>query len=232
MPKPRNVPLRTVKSFVIRRGRMTESQETALSSLWSVYDLNLGDGVLDAPAVFGRSADLVVEIGFGMGEALTSMAQANPQQDFIGIEVHPPGVGNILRTIGELQLTNVRIYKTDAKDVLQQCITNDALARLQIFFPDPWHKTKHHKRRLIQEEFVQQVRAKLKPGGLLHLATDWQAYANQMLRVMSKAEGFKNCAGEKLWVTEHARPPTKFEQRGQRLGHGVWDLMFEKMGVE
>ncbi len=230
MTKLENVPLRSVKSFVIRRGRMTESQESALESLWSVYGLNLSDGLLDAQGVFGRAAELVFEIGFGMGEALISMAQANPQQDFIGVEVHPPGVGNILRTIGELQLTNVRIYKTDAKDVLQQCIEDNALTRLQIFFPDPWHKTKHHKRRLIQEEFVQQARAKLKVGGVIHLATDWQAYASQMLRVMSSAEGFSNCAGDKHWVTEHARPLTKFEQRGQRLGHGVWDLMFEKAG--
>jgi len=229
MTNPKNVPLRTVKSFVIRRGRMTESQELAISSLWSVYGLNLSDGAFDAQAVFGRSsANLVFEIGFGMGEALISMAQANPQQDFIGVEVHPPGVGNILRTIGELQLSNVRIYKTDAKDVLQQCIADNTLSRLQIFFPDPWHKTKHHKRRLIQQEFVQQVHAKLKAGGVLHMATDWQPYANQMLRVMSTAEGFSNCAGDKHWVTEHARPLTKFEQRGQRLGHGVWDLMFEK----
>ncbi len=229
MPKPKNIPLRTVKSFVIRRGRMTESQELALDSLWSVYGLNLSDGMLDAHATFGRSADLVMEIGFGMGEALISMAQANPQQDFIGVEVHPPGVGNILRIIAEQQLTNVRIYKTDAKDVLQQCMADDSLSRMQVFFPDPWHKTKHHKRRLIQAEFVQQVRLKLKPGGVLHLATDWQAYANQMLKVMSAAEGFRNCAGDKHWVTEHARPLTKFEQRGQRLGHGVWDLMFEKI---
>jgi tRNA (guanine-N7-)-methyltransferase len=227
--KPRNIPLRTIKSFVIRRGRMTESQETALASLWSVYGLNLSDGLLDAEKVFGRSADLVMEIGFGMGEALVTMAQANPQQDFIGVEVHPPGVGNILRTIAERELTNVRIYKTDAKDVLQQCIADNALSRMQIFFPDPWHKTKHHKRRLIQQEFVQQVHARLRTGGVLHLATDWQAYANQMLKVMTDAEGFRNCAGANHWVTEHARPLTKFEQRGQRLGHGVWDLMFEKI---
>jgi tRNA (guanine-N7-)-methyltransferase len=228
MTKPKNVPLRTVKSFVIRRGRMTESQETALSSLWSVYGLELTDGLIDPETVFGRSAELVFEIGFGMGEALISMAQANPQQDFIGVEVHPPGVGNVLRTIAEQELTNVRIYKTDAKDVLQQCIADKTLTKMQIFFPDPWHKTKHHKRRLIQQEFVQQLHAKLKVGGVLHLATDWQPYANQMLRVMQSAEGFRNCAGDKHWMTEHARPATKFEQRGQRLGHGVWDLMFER----
>jgi tRNA (guanine-N7-)-methyltransferase len=228
--KPRNIPLRTVKSFVIRRGRMTESQESALASLWSVYGLNPGDGPLDAEKVFGRSADLVLEIGFGMGEALITMAAANPHQDFIGVEVHPPGVGNILRTVAECELTNVRVYKADAKDVLQQCIANNALSRIQIFFPDPWHKTKHHKRRLIQQEFVRQVHARLRTGGVLHLATDWQAYANQMLKVMTAAEGFRNCAGASHWMTEHTRPLTKFEQRGQRLGHGVWDLMFEKTG--
>jgi tRNA (guanine-N7-)-methyltransferase len=227
--KPLNVPLRTVKSFVIRRGRMTESQETALASLWSFYGLNPSDGLLDAGKVFGRSAELVFEIGFGMGEALITMAQANPQQDFIGVEVHPPGVGNILRMIAERELTNVRIYKTDARDVLQQCIADNALTKMQIFFPDPWHKTKHHKRRLIQQEFVQEVHTKLRVGGVLHLATDWQAYANQMLKVMSAEDAFRNCAGANQWVTEHARPLTKFEQRGQRLGHGVWDLMFEKI---
>ncbi|MES2626098.1 MAG: tRNA (guanosine(46)-N7)-methyltransferase TrmB [Pseudomonadota bacterium] len=229
MTKLKNVPMRTVKSFVIRRGRMTESQETALASQWSIYGLNLSDGLLDAEKVFGRSAELVFEIGFGMGEALISMAQANPHQDFIGVEVHPPGIGNVLRIIAEQQLTNVRIYKTDAKDVLHQCIADNALTRMQIFFPDPWHKTKHHKRRLIQQEFVQQIHAKLKAGGVLHLATDWEPYANQMLRVMSEAENFTNRAGDQLWVTEHARPLTKFEQRGHRLGHGVWDLMFEKV---
>ena len=228
MIKPINIPLRTVKSFVVRRGRMTEAQELALTSFWSQFGLNLADGMFDPAQVFGRSGELVLEIGFGMGEALISMALAHPQQNFIGVEVHPPGIGNILREIAEQNITNLRIYKADAKDVLDQCIADASLSKIQIYFPDPWHKTKHHKRRLIQSEFVQQIRPKLKVGAVVHLATDWEAYAKQMMKVMSSAEGFRNCIGEHAWASDPMRPSTKFEQRGQRLGHAVWDLVFEK----
>jgi tRNA (guanine-N7-)-methyltransferase len=223
------IPLRTVKSFVIRIGRMTAAQKQAYEANWPLHGLNLEDGALDPRAVFGRDAPLVFEIGFGMGQSLIDMALANSQWNYIGVEVHPPGVGNLLRLGAEANLTNLKVYKADAKAVLADCIADHALDRVQIFFPDPWHKTRHHKRRLIQPDFVQELRAKLKPGGILHLATDWEPYAKHMMKVLSAAPGFRNASGAGAWAAEHARPLTKFEQRGQRLGHGVWDLLFEKI---
>lgn len=224
------IPLRTVKSFVIRIGRMTTAQKQAFEANWPLHGLNIEDGLLDQNAVFGRSAPLVFEIGFGMGQSLIQMAQAHPDWNYLGVEVHPPGVGNVLRLGAEAQLTNLKVYQADAKDVLAQCIGTNSLDRIQIFFPDPWHKTRHHKRRLIQSEFVQELRAKLKPGGVLHLATDWEPYAKHMLKVLGAAEGFRNAVGgDGAWATVHERPLTKFEQRGQLLGHGVWDLVFDRV---
>jgi tRNA (guanine-N7-)-methyltransferase len=222
------IPLRTVKSFVIRIGRMTAAQKQAYEANWPLHGLRVEDGALDPHAVFGRNAPLVFEIGFGMGQSLIAMAQANPDWNYIGVEVHPPGVGNLLRLGAEAQLTNLKVYKADAKAVLEECVADNALDRVQIFFPDPWHKTRHHKRRLVQPDFMQDLRAKMKPGGILHLATDWEPYAKHMMKVLSAAEGFRNVCGASAYATEHGRPPTKFEQRGQRLGHGVWDLLFEK----
>jgi len=223
-------PMRTVRSFVIRTGRMTASQQQATERLRPLYGLRVEDGLLDQQAVFGRVAPLVFEIGFGMGASLITMAKAAPGLDFIGVEVHPPGVGNILRQIDAEGLRNLRIYQADANEVLLHCIADGALHRIQIYFPDPWHKKRHNKRRLVQAPFVQQLRPKLEPGGKLHLATDWQQYAEQMMDVLSAAEGYRNCFGAGCWATEHARPETKFEVRGQKLGHGVWDLLFEKTG--
>lgn len=222
------IPLRTVKSFVIRVGRMTAAQKQAYETNWPLHGLNVEDGVLDPGKVFGRKAPLVFEIGFGMGQSLIAMAQAHPDWNYVGVEVHPPGVGNILRLAAEAQLTNLKVYKADAKAVLADCIPDAMLDRVQVFFPDPWHKTRHHKRRLIQTEFVQELRPKLKIGGVLHLATDWEPYAQHMMRVLNAAEGFENCNGAGAWAIEHDRPSTKFEQRGQKLGHGVWDLMFRR----
>ena len=219
---------RTIRSYVIRGGRLTTSQQHALDNYWSTYGIADIKGPLDCSALFGRQAPVVMEIGFGMGDSLLAMARTNPDKNFIGVEVHPPGIGNILREIAEQNITNLRIYKADAKDVLDQCIADASLSKIQIYFPDPWHKTKHHKRRLIQSEFVQQIRPKLKVGAIVHLATDWEAYAKQMMKVMSSAEGFRNCLGEHAWASDPMRPSTKFEQRGQRLGHAVWDLVFEK----
>jgi tRNA (guanine-N7-)-methyltransferase len=221
-------PLRTIRSYVVRAGRMTSGQEDALASLWPSYGLELEAGALNKEQVFGRAAELVFEIGFGMGGSLVAMAKASPQQDFIGVEVHPPGIGTILKAIAEEKLTNLKIYRGDAKEVLQQCVADSLLDKVQIFFPDPWHKKRHHKRRLIQADFVQDLHVKLKPGGILHLATDWEPYAEQIREVLDAADGFQNCFPETIWAREHARPVTKFEQRGQRLGHGVWDLMFER----
>lgn len=221
-------PLRTVKSFVIRAGRMTEGQKQAVSDQWPRYGLEIADGMIDPLAVFGRRAPLVLEIGFGMGGSLAEMAKAHPELDYIGVEVHAPGIGNLLKLADAESLTNLRVYQADAVDVLQHCIPDGLLATVQIFFPDPWHKKRHHKRRLIQSAFVQDLRVKLAEGGVLHMATDWEEYALQMMEVLSAEPGWRNRFGAGAWATQHDRPSTKFEQRGERLGHGVWDLMFEK----
>lgn len=222
-------PLRAIRSFVLRTGRMTKGQEAAYEKHWPQAGLTLEQGQLDIPSCFGRKAPAVLEIGFGMGQSLVEMAAAAPDTDFIGVEVHKPGVGRLLMGMGEQQLANLRVYCDDAVEVLARCIADDSLDRVQIYFPDPWHKKKHNKRRLVQPEFVQHLRKKLKSGGVLHLATDWENYAEHMLEVMSEAEGFSNVVGEDGYAPRPAfRPLTKFEQRGQRLGHGVWDLLFAK----
>ncbi len=229
-PIPDNVPLRTVHSFVIRAGRMTEAQKAARDKLWPQFGLELADGMVQQQQVFGRIAPLVLEIGFGMGSSLIEMAKAAPEKDFIGIEVHPPGIGNLLKLVDQEQLTNLRVYQGDARVVLEKCIADGSLSCLQIFFPDPWHKKRHYKRRMIQPDFINEVRPKLMASGVMHLATDWQPYAVQMMRVLSADSAFRNATGEGLYATQHDRPSTKFEQRGQKLGHGVWDLLFVKAG--
>ena len=229
-PIPDNVPLRTVHSFVIRAGRMTEAQKAARDKLWPIFGLELADGPVQQQQIFGRLAPLVLEIGFGMGTSLIEMAKAAPEKDFIGIEVHPPGIGNLLKLVDLQQLSNVRVYQADARVVLEKCIANASLHCLQIFFPDPWHKKRHHKRRMIQADFINEVKPKLVAGGVIHLATDWQPYAEQMMQVLGADTSLRNITGENLYATEHDRPSTKFEQRGQKLGHGVWDLLFVKTG--
>ena len=219
---------RGIRSYVIRGGRLTPSQQKALDELWPAYGLNPEDGPVDRETLFGRRAELVLEIGFGMGDALIAMAQAHPERDFIGVEVHPPGVGTLLRAIREHGLANVRVFRADARLVLERCFKDDELDRILIFFPDPWHKKRHHKRRLIQPEFVQLLGRKLAPGGQLHLATDWENYAAQMMEVMGAAEGFGNRSGAGRFARHHDRPETKFERRGRRLGHDVRDLIFVK----
>ncbi len=222
-------PLRRVRSFVLRMGRMTTGQQRALDAHWPAKGLALEQGMLDLPQVFGRSAPVVLEIGFGMGWSLVQMAREAPHQDFIGIEVHRPGVGKLLHDMAEQNVENIRVYCDDAVEVLERCIPDASLATVQIFFPDPWHKKRHNKRRLIQPEFVQRLREKLAIGGVLHAATDWQDYAEHMLEVLNAAEGFRNQAGEGYAPRPAHRPTTKFEQRGERLGHGVWDLLFERI---
>ena len=224
---------RTIRSFVIRGGRMTEAQQKAYDAHWGQWGLEPNKEAVektDFAEVFGRTAPLVVEIGFGMGGSLAEMAEQAPEKNFVGIEVHRPGVGKLMHTMQEKGIDNIRIYCHDAVEVLANNIADNSIDTFQIFFPDPWHKKKHHKRRLIQPEFVQKLRAKLKVGGVLHLATDWEHYAEQMLEVLGTAEGYKNLSENGSYVLrpEH-RPLTKFEQRGERLGHGVWDLMFEKV---
>ncbi len=221
-----NFPLRrSVRSYVVRAGRMGPGQLKALNelgpSLLQPYQAKL----LDCPALFGRAAPVVLEIGFGMGDATATIAQAVPSTDFIGVEVHGPGVGALLKQIGERALTNVRIVQHDAVDVLEHMITPQSLAGVHVFFPDPWHKLKHNKRRLIQPPLVELLVSRLKPGGYLHCATDWEPYAVQMLEVLSTAKGLVNTA-EGYAPKPDYRPLTKFENRGLKLGHGVWDLVF------
>lgn len=226
---PIPTPRRTIKSFVLRQGRVTKGQEEALAALLPVFGVPTGDSVLDLPALFGRVAPVTLEIGFGNGDSLAQMAQAAPERDFLGIEVHTPGVGHLLKLIGERGLQNVRVMHTDAVEILQKRIPEAALDRVQIFFPDPWHKKKHHKRRLVQPEFVALLASRLRNGGMLHLATDWQPYAEHMVEVLQASPVFQNLAVEPPYSPRPAeRPLTKFEQRGVRLGHGVWDLLYQK----
>lgn len=222
--------LRTIKSFVMRAGRMTEGQQRGLDNGWPRFGLTLEAGPQDLDGLFGRSAPRTLEIGFGMGQSLLEMAAAAPQEDFIGIEVHRPGVGALLSGLLAQDLSNVRVYACDALEVLRQCVADASLDRVLLFFPDPWHKARHNKRRIVQPAFAELVRSKLKPGGVLHMATDWQPYAEHMLEVMDVAPGYLNLAGDERFA---ARPPerpiTKFERRGERLGHGVWDLKFQRV---
>jgi tRNA (guanine-N7-)-methyltransferase len=216
-----------IRSYVLRTGRMTPGQKRAYEEGWQRWGLAHQNGVLDFDAVFGLAGPRVLEIGFGMGQSLAEMARASPNANFIGIEVHKPGVGRLLHNIAEYDINNIRVYCHDAVDILRDCIPDVSLDTLQIFFPDPWHKKRHNKRRLIQPEFVAQLVRKLKPGGTLHLATDWEDYAQQMMFVLSDAEGLSNTCGEGEFSTRpEQRPLTKFELRGERLGHGVWDLVF------
>ncbi|WP_339489362.1 tRNA (guanosine(46)-N7)-methyltransferase TrmB [Pseudomonas sp. EL_65y_Pfl2_R95] len=221
--------MRTIKSFVMRAGRMTEGQQRGLDQGLSKFGLKLEDGPQDFDAVFGRQAPRTFEIGFGMGHSLLEMAAAAPEHDFIGVEVHRPGVGALLNGLLTQNISNVRVYSCDALEVLRNCVADNSLDRLMLFFPDPWHKARHHKRRIVQLEFAELVRQKLKVGGVLHMATDWEPYAEYMLEVMNAAPGYKNLADDGTWVPRPAeRPITKFERRGERLGHGVWDLKFER----
>lgn len=220
---------REIKSYVMRAGRMTPGQERGLEQGLPRYGLQLEEGVLQPQKVFGRQAPLTLEIGFGMGQSLLQMATEAPEQDFIGVEVHRPGVGALLNGMLTDSVDNVRIYSCDAIEVLNQCVADESLDRVLLFFPDPWHKSRHHKRRIVQPAFAALVHKKLKQGGVLHMATDWEPYAEHMLEIMNAAPGYKNLSADNTWVPRPAeRPVTKFERRGERLGHGVWDLKFTK----
>lgn len=220
---------RGIRSFVLRQGRMTAGQRKAYEQLWPEYGLTREQGVIDPRLVFGREAWLNLEIGFGMGQSLADMAEAAPEQDFIGVEVHLAGVGALLKEVADRGLENVRVYAIDANDVIDLCLPDASLDRVLLFFPDPWHKKRHHKRRIVQHEFAQRIRHKLRVGGVFHLATDWQNYAEHMLAVMDGSEGFANDAGAGKYAERpEYRPVTKFEKRGAKLGHGVWDLLFRR----
>lgn len=224
-----NMKLRAIKSYVVRGGRLTSGQQQAMEEMWPEYGLDVEQGMLNWSEVFGREAPLVLEIGFGMGDSLIKMAEQNTAQNFIGIDVHPPGVGTLLKDIKQTGVKNIRVYKNDAVLFLKDCVGDNVLDRVHIFFPDPWHKKRHNKRRMVQPDFIEKVRKKMKPGGKLHLATDWENYAEQIMEVLTAADGFVNSFGAGQYTTEHDRPSTKFERRGERLGHGVWDMIFEKL---
>jgi tRNA (guanine-N7-)-methyltransferase len=224
---PSKRPTGAIRSYVLRAGRMGSGQTRALQDLGPRFVLPFAAAPLDFTALFGRAAPVVLEIGFGMGDATAAIARRLPGTDFLGVEVHPPGVGALLRQIGEHGLTNLRIVQHDAVEVLAAMVPPASLAGIHIFFPDPWHKKRHHKRRLIQPGFVAALCQHLAPGGSLHCATDWEPYAQQMLEVLTAEPLLANTA------TGYAprpdlRPLTKFEARGRSLGHGVWDLIFTR----
>lgn len=221
--------LRKIRSFVRREGRLTRGQQRGLEILWPQYGIEHDTGMLDLDQIFGRQAPRVLEIGFGNGASLAEQAKQHPEIDFLGIEVHRPGVGNLLQVIEAEGLTNIRLMQEDAVEILKDQIPLASLDKVQLFFPDPWHKKKHHKRRIVQLDFVAVLRQRLKLSGHFHMATDWQQYAEHMLEVMTAAEGFSNTSRTGDYVPRpESRPLTKFEQRGHRLGHGVWDLIFQK----
>jgi len=225
-----NIKKRTIRSFVRREGRLTAAQERALEVLWPQFGIEAGTETLDLNALFGREAPKVIEIGFGNGASLAEMAAAQPENDYIGVEVHRPGVGHLLNRIEEQKLTNVRVACTDAVELLKNQIADNSLSRVQLYFPDPWHKKRHHKRRIIQPAFVELLAQKLNIDGYLHMATDWEHYAEQMLNDLSESEQFQNASETDTYIPRpEYRPVTKFETRGLRLGHGVWDLLFKRL---
>jgi tRNA (guanine-N7-)-methyltransferase len=223
-------PHRPIRSYTLRQGRLTPAQQRAMEELFPRFGLAGGDAPLDFDALFGRSAPRILEIGFGNGDSLAAIALAHPDNDYLGIEVHTPGVGHLLLKIEEMGLANLRVMRDDAVQVLTRRIADASLDAIYLFFADPWPKKRHHKRRIVQAEFAQLLRRKLKVGGRFHMATDWENYAQHMLEVMNVAEGFRNTSPGGDYVPRpDYRPLTKFEQRGQRLGHGVWDLIFERI---
>ena len=221
---------RSIRSFVTRSGRITEAQQRALAQLWPKYGIEFSAEPLAARNVFGRDAPRTLEIGFGNGENLAALARGHPERDFLGVEVHRPGVGRLLRECELQQLTNVRLICHDALEVVAQQIAPGWLQEILVFFPDPWPKKRHHKRRLIRDAFAQLLATRLAPGGVLRVATDWQAYALEMLHTLAGLALLQNLAADGRFVARPAeRPPTRFERRGARLGHEVWDLAFRRV---
>ena len=220
---------RRIKSFVLRAGRLTDAQQRGFDQGWPQWGIDYTPALLDFDALFGSRRERVLEIGFGMGQSLLDMATARPDTQYLGIEVHRPGVGRLLHGVAERELSNIRVICHDAVDVLEHCIAPGSLQRVQIFFPDPWHKKRHNKRRLIQAAFTELLASRLSPGGVLHLATDWEPYAEQMLEVLNACDSLGNVADDGGYVPRpDERPLTKFELRGQLLGHGVWDLLYRR----
>ena len=220
---------RPIRSYVIRSGRLTGSQRKAIDQHWQDYVIDFQKDLLDFQKLFHKPGKLVIEIGFGMGDSLLEMAIANPGNNYIGIEVHRPGVGKLLHGIAENNVSNLKVICHDAKEVFEFCIVDGTVDRLQIYFPDPWPKKRHNKRRLVQTEFIVSLLPKLKPGAEIHMATDVQAYAEHMMEVLEGIEELTNSNGKQNYWKNANRPDTKFENRGKRLGHGVWDLLFSRV---
>lgn len=221
---------RTVKSYVLRAGRMSPRQREGLLKRLEAFELKCSNIPWDLPSIFGREADTMVEIGFGMGASLLAMAKARPDVNFIGVEVHQAGIGSLAAQLYEQDIHNIRIAPFDAVDLFKTCLQDETLAGVQIFFPDPWPKKRHHKRRLIQPAFIKTLSATIKPGGILHCATDWESYAHHMLSVLNDEPRLKNQQTEGEFTPRPAeRPLTKFEARGHGLGHQVWDLIFVRL---
>ncbi|WP_283130015.1 tRNA (guanosine(46)-N7)-methyltransferase TrmB [Enterovibrio norvegicus] len=221
--------LRRIRSFVRREGRLTKGQEQAMNDCWPTMGIDFEEKQLDWAEVFGNNNPVVLEIGFGMGASLVEMAKNAPEKNFVGIEVHSPGVGACLMAARDASVTNLRVMCHDAVEVFEHMLPVASLETVQLFFPDPWHKARHHKRRIVQPEFVQMLRDKLKIGGIFHMATDWENYAEHMVEVMDVAPGYKNTATDGSYIPRpDDRPLTKFEARGHRLGHGVWDMKYAR----
>lgn len=225
---PEGRPLRTIKSFAKRTGRITRIQLDGIKNYWGEFGLDFQPDILNFEEIYGNNHPVVLEIGFGMGTSLLQMAEENPDLNYLGIEVHTPGVGNILDKAHLLGLKNLKIMEYDAIEVLKDSIADQALQGLQIFFPDPWHKTRHHKRRLIQDEFMALTTSKISLGGFVHVATDWEHYATQILEVLTTCKSIQN-QYDTYAPRPDSRPLTKFEQRGHRLNHDVWDFYFKKI---
>ncbi len=219
-----------MRSFVLRGGRLTEGQKRALDEFWPRFGIEEGESLLDFKTLFGHDAPVIMEIGFGNGDATWQMAQAHPEENYLGVEVHQPGVGRLLLKMKQHGITNIRIARVDAVEFLRERIPEDSLAGVRIYFPDPWPKKRHHKRRLIQSSFIELLASRMCPGALLHLATDWEPYAEHMLEVLRSSDGFINlspsgdCCDQPEW-----RPETKYERRGEGLGHQVKDLLFKRI---
>ena len=218
--------MRTVRSFVLRQGRLTKGQSLALETSWPIYGIERGDRSLDLSALFEKTAPITLEIGFGNGVSLATMAENAPDKNFIGIEVHRPGVGRLLHLIEEKSLKNVRVMDDDAVQIIKKRIPEKSLDCVQLFFPDPWHKKRHNKRRIVQTEFVSLIASRLKTNGIFHLATDWEPYAEHMAEVMEASSEFASLSDTPFSPKPTERPTTKFETRGIKLGHGVWDLLY------
>ncbi len=220
---------RSIRSFVRREGRITPAQQRALKDLWPRYSVETGDVPIEYAVIFGRRAPVILEIGFGNGDALVAEAEAHPEYNYIGIEVHRPGIGNLLRKLESLEISNVRVMLADAKEVLTAQIPEASLSGVHLFFPDPWPKKRHHKRRLVQPDFAALVMRKLVPSGYIHFATDWKDYAEHMVSVLSRTPGLVEVSGlDEFKAMIVSRGQTRYEQRGRKLGNQIWDLVFQR----